>query len=245
LFRQTHSLRPQVGRSKIQTAECREEPIPNYIEKYKAELRGPTETWVAQQKFSKTEIQELVQEAERQMEMFTIQENALVAEIDKVQKDIEAYEEVKIWYGKESVAREVTLQDVRDKFNDLRWGGKGVKVGGIDTNADGAAVISDEFRKANPEVIVQGYVLHEQVHQKHFKEMNVVSAGFRSIVNGLKHGKPFGQTWAAGQKIDSEFEAHRVQKEFYENCLSGVRSERSPSERLIKALRAKKMSTSP
>lgn len=246
-FRLIHLLGPPAERTSSQTGalECRNELLPHYLQDYLAAVRDPTETWVAQQKLSKAEIQQLVRETKQRLDMFARDEKALVIEIDKVQKDIEVYERIKTWYQAESIKKEVLLIDVQNKFIDLRWGGKSAKVGGINTDADGAIFINDDFRNAHPEVIIQGYVLHEQVHEKYYKEMNITVAGIRSMVNPLKHGKLISQTWAAGQKIESELKAHQVQKEFYESFLSNLRPEKTRSERMIKALRAKEAITSP
>lgn len=244
----TFKLTPQRGPFAEQSAirmevlECRNEIVPNYLRDYFSAVRDPTETWVAQQKLSKSEIQQLVEETEQRLAMFAKDEEALVTEIDKVRKDIEVYEIVKTWYQAESIKKEVLMIDVKNKFNNLRWDGKGVKVGGI--NADGAFV-NAAFRKANSEVIVQGYVLHELVHQKDRNEMNSLVAVSNTIANPFAHSMFYDETWVAGYHIESELKAHQAQKEFYEGFLSNLRLEKTRSERLVKALRVKEAVTSP
>jgi hypothetical protein len=84
---------------------------------------------------------------------------------------------------------------------------------------------------------VAGYRVHEEVHARHLNEMSATAAGFSSIE--LRSGRFFGETWVSGKKIESEFEAHRVQKKFYEDFLASVGSEKTRCQRLIKVLIAK------
>lgn len=220
-------------------------PDANVLESYFAAMRSPEETWVGQQKLSPDELQTLVHEAELRLELFARDEAALVQVIDKVRKDIDVYGLVQTWYVGEADRREVLLAEIHSKFNDLRWGGKGVKVGGISETVEGNVVIDEDFRNANPAVIILGYELHEQVHYKHMSEMNRTVAGFRSLVNPLKYGKLLAQNWVAARKIESELAAHREQLNFYQTCLAGLPSEKARTERLLKALRARQPTVKP
>ena len=214
-------------------------PSGNYLESYFAAVLSPEETSVAQQKLSPDELQTLIRETELRLEHLARDEVALAQEIDKVLKDIDVYGLVQTWYEGEADRREVLVIDVNRKFNDLRWGGKGVKVGGISETVAGSVVINDDFRNANPDIIIQGYELHERVHAKHQREMSATVAGLKSVWSGLKHGKLLGQTWAAGQKIESELAAHGEQLNFYRECLARLPPEKPRNERLLKALRAR------
>lgn len=172
-----------------------------------------------------------VTEAEQRLKKLNDDEKALRTEIDKVGKDLDAWNDVRKWFDVESRSRIVTLKESNDKFNMVRWSGQGKKVGGINTTAGGEVVLDQTFEKNNPAVIVDGYRRHEEVHKKDYNNIGSFEAGWGYIWNG--------ESWATDRHITSELDAHRTQKEFYEDCLRKIPAQKAEVERQLKDLRAK------
>jgi hypothetical protein len=216
--------------------------VADYLKDYFSTPHETSEERIVSQKLSAAEIQAFIVEAEKRIAFIDDEQAALVDEVEKVKLDLKVYFEVGAWYLAEYHLREVLVSDVQKKFNDLRWGGKGVKVGGISTSEDGAVEISEAFRAEKSATVIRGYELHEEVHKKHFKEMGTFEAVFGSAAYVFTTGKLLGQTWAAGRKIRSEMAAHRVQITFYEDYLARLKPEKERMQSLLNLLIEKKHS---
>lgn len=173
-----------------------------------------------------------IPDAEQRLQELNDEENALESEIDKVDKDLSAWEEVRKWFEVERGKREVHPKESNDKFNLLRWGGKGVKVGGIDTKTDGDVVLNPTFEASHPAVIVEGYRRHELVHKKNFNDMGSFEAAWGWATAGR-------DSFVTERHIKDEAEAHGTQKKFYEESLTKLLAEKAELERLLKDIRAK------
>lgn len=171
-------------------------------------------------------------QAEGQLKDLNEDEKALVTEIDKVKRDLEVWEDVQKWFEVESGKRVVVVTESRDKFNDLRWGGTGKKVGGINPSAGGDVVISKDFAESHRAVVTEGYLRHEQVHQKNFKGMGRAEAVWGYVTKGRG-------SFVTDAHIKDELEAHKAQQEFYGKCLSKLPAQKADLERQIEELRAK------
>ena len=176
-----------------------------------------------------------IPDAEQRLQELNDEEKALVSEIDKVSKDLRAWEEVRKWFEVERRKREVHPKESNDKFNLVRWGGKGKKVGGIDTSTGGDVVLDKSFETSNPAVIVEGYRQHELVHKKNFKDMSPVEAVWGWATAGHV-------SFVTDRHIKDEVEAHEFQKRFYEGSLTKLPAQKAELERLLKDLRAKRAS---
>lgn len=199
------------------------------------EQREASQAWLARQARTPEEARELMAEARLRLEACRLDEEALQDEIEKVRQDIEVYQRLQVWFVAESSSREVLVEEVRRRFNDLRWGGKGVKVGGIDVAREGKPQISQSFRDSRRAIVVTGYELHEAVHQRDFDDTSAAAAFFGSL-RYSNPAKVLPQTWAAGRTIRSELAAHGAQRDFYVEALANVRSESLRCQRLVEAL---------
>jgi hypothetical protein len=179
--------------------------------------------------FTPSDLAQAISKAERRLKDLNEDERALATEMGKVQRDLEVWKDVQKWFEVESGKRAVPVSESKVKFNDLRWGGTGVKVGGINTSASGDVVISKDFAESHRSVVTEGYRRHEQVHLDNFNGMG----RFEAVWGYVRKGDSF----VTDAHIKDELEAHKTQQDFYEECLRKLPAQKTELELQIIELR--------